>query len=161
MAVIMAVAVCMALFVAMIVMRVIVRSVPVIIVLVMVIVRVVLGPRAVLGPAVLVVVSHTSSARARRTGMHARAQNNSLAYLGRARKTAVQVRPGARDHSMVRVTRLGEGVWPVKKLPNDELVTTMRRGLVRTSSDAGPSRGSPWARVSLLPSGPARPMRLP
>lgn len=159
MAVIMSVALMrVTVFVAVIVMRV---SVPVIIVVVMVIVRVVLGPRAVLGPAVLVVVSHTSSARARRTRMHARAQKNSLAYLGRARKTAGQVRPGARGHSMVKVTRLGDVSWPVKKLPNDELVTTMRRGLARTSSDAGPSRGLPWARVSLLPSGPARPMRLP
>lgn len=113
MAVIMAVALMrVTVFVAVIVMRV---SVPVIIVVVMVIVRVVLGPRAVLGPAVLVVVSHTSSARARRTGMHARAQKNSLAYLGRARKTAGQVRPGARGHSMVKVTRLGDVSWPVKR----------------------------------------------
>lgn len=117
--------------------------------------------RAVLVPAVLVVVTHTSFARARRTGMHARAQENSLAYLGRARKTAGQMRPGARGHSTVRVTRLGDAVWPVKKLPNDELVTTMRSGSVRTSSDAGPSSGLPWIRVSVLPSAPARPMRLP
>jgi hypothetical protein len=116
MAVIMSVAL-MTVFVAVIAMRVTVVAMvlgAVIIVLVMIVVRVVLGPGAGLGPAVLVIVSHTSFARARRTVMPARAQEDSLAYLGRARKTAGQVRPGARGHSMVKVTRPGEASWPVK-----------------------------------------------
>jgi hypothetical protein len=138
-------------------MRVIVRAVSMVVTIVVVAVIVVRWLRAVLVPAVLVVVTHTSFARAR--GMHARAQGKpSVSWQG---PEAGRADEAARDHSTVRVIRLGEAAWPVKKLPKDELVTTTRSGSLRTSSDAGPSSGLPWSRVSLLPSGPARPMRLP